>query len=319
MLRASTVEILLTRTDLEEILAGHAAGVAEVEKVQLLEGAALVRLKVTHDRLPMAVPVELKLAVRKVDAMQVELDVAWSNLPFLPGFLKELALQKAFEALPGDYRGGIFVVDLADVLEEVPVQFSLESVTITPEGIRAKVANVMAFPLQPGVLIEVEAAAGALVPVPSTTEAQLPEHQGYYVKLRERVNKFAAEKAPRWVKPLLPWVLAVPDFFVLMVRLARDERVPAVTKAMAVAVIAYIITPIDLIPDAIPILGEVDDVGVVLFALEQIARRVPVGVVQELWPGEGQVFDLVREGTQLFSKVLPARMVESIQKLISKG
>lgn len=317
MLRASGVEILLTRDDLEEALKGHATGQTEVEGILLLDGAVVVRLKVTADKLPVAVPVELRLSVRGFHGMAVELDVAWSNLPLLPGFLKELALQKAFEALPGEYRDGVFFIDLAEVLEEVPVQFTLAGAAVTPAGIRVRLTDLMAFPVQPGALVLVEP-AGALVPVPSTEEARLPEHQGYYQKLRERVRTFTAQKAPKWMKPLLPWVMAVPDFFVLMVRLARDERVPAAAKVLTGVVIAYFIMPIDLIPDPIPLVGEVDDVAVAIFALEQITKRVPPAVVQELWPGEGQVLDLVRAGKELFSQALPTRMLDAIRKVLSR-
>jgi hypothetical protein len=46
---------------------------------------------------------------------------------------------------------------------------------------------------------------------------------------------------------------------------------------------------------------------------------VPAGLVQELWPGEGQVADLVREGTRLFSRALPDKMLTSIQKLLNRS
>jgi len=316
LLRASGVEILLSHDDVEETLRGHSAGRAEVEAVELLHGAVGLRLKVTPgERLPVAVPVELRLSVRGMQGMSVELDVAWSNMPLVPGFLKELALQKAFEALPGEYRDGVFFVDMAEVLQDVPVQFELSGVTVTPAGIRVSLRNVMAFPLQPAGMI-IDVGETALVPVPSTEEAKLPEHQGYYQKLRERVRQWAAQKAPRWMQPLVPWILVGPDLFVLLVRLARDERVPAAVKVMTGAVIAYFIMPVDLIPDIIPLVGEVDDVAVAIFALEQISRRVPAALIQELWPGEGKVVDLVRAGTALFSRALPSRMLESIRRMV---
>jgi uncharacterized membrane protein YkvA (DUF1232 family) len=316
LLRASGVAVLLTREDLEETLRGHAAGRAELESIELQEGAVLLRLNVAAGGLRMVVPVELRMSVRSFQAMEVELDVAWSNMPLVPGFLKELALQKAFEALPGEYRDGTFCIDLADVMQDVPLQFEVAAIAVSPASIRVDLRNVMAFPVQPaGMLIEPE---GALVPVPSTEEARIPEHQGYYQKLRERVRSFTEQKAPRWAQPLVPWVLAVPDFFVLMVRLARDERVPTGLKVVVGAVIAYFIMPVDLIPDPLPIVGEIDDVAVALFALEQISKKVPMNVAQELWPGEGKLSDIVEAGTDLFRRALPSRMLTSIQKVLNR-
>lgn len=316
MLRASAVEIHLSPQNLLHALAGAATGRAEVAGLSLEDGAIAARLKVSGDRLPMAVTVELRLTVRRVSGTEVEAGVAIANMPLVPGFIKEMALARAFEALPGTYQNGVLLVDVTEALDHLPVSFQIETVEIKPEGVRVVLRDVAAYPVDPGVLAESEPTA--LVPVPSTEEARLPEHQGYYQELRQKMTSFAAENAPKWVQPLLPWVLAIPDFFVLAVRLTKDERVPAMAKVIAGVVTAYFITPIDLIPDVFPLMGQVDDVAVALFALEQIGQRVPAELIQEHWPGEGKVLDLVREGTQLFSKALPGKMLTTIRRLISR-
>jgi uncharacterized membrane protein YkvA (DUF1232 family) len=308
------VEILFTADDLLAALQEFSAGKVENLQILLEAGAVLVRMKVT-DKLPVAVPVELRFAVRRAEQTLVEAGVTWSNMPLLPGFLKELALAKAFEALPGEYKDGIFTMDVADLLEETPVGFRIGGVHVDPGGLRVALLDVNIFPVEPFALVEV---LPALVPAPSRGAADLPEHQDYYQKLRERVARFAAAKAPRWAQPLVPWVLAVPDFFVLMVRLARDPRVPPIAKVIAGVAVAYIIAPVDLIPDVIPLIGEADDVAVALFAVEQIATRVPAHVVQENWPGQGQVLDLVKEGTNLFTQAMPAKMLVAIRRLLSR-
>ena len=317
MLRASGVEIRLTAEDLAAAVAGRATGPVEVIGVELAEGSLALKLKASVEKLPLAVPVELKFTVAKIAGSAVELGVTWSNMGLVPSFVKEAVLAKAFEALPGEYKNGLLVVDVAEVTDSVPVQFDIAGIKLAPDAVRVSLRNVMVFPLEPAALV-MEPVEGALVPVPSQTEHDLPDHQDYYKKLRSRVRQFASEKAPRWVQPLLPWVLAVPDFFVLMVRLARDPRVPAMVKVVVGGVIAYFISPVDLIPDVIPVVGEVDDVAVALFALEQMTTRIDPALIQELWPGEGQVLELVAEGVQLFRRVLPGKMVDSIRKLISR-
>lgn len=319
MLRASAVEIHLTAADLEAAVAGHATGRVEITGLELGKGWLAVKVRVAAEKLPVAVPVELRFGVRHVEGTRVELGVTWSNMGLVPAFVKEAALQKAFEALPGEYRDGLFVVDVAEVLDNVPVQFQIAGVSIGTDGVRVALRDVMAFPLERVALaVEPVPVESALVPVPSQTEHDLPEHQDYYHKLRAKVKQVVTDKAPRWAQPLVPWVLAVPDFFVLMVRLAKDQRVPAMVKVVVGVVIAYFVSPVDLIPDPIPLVGEVDDMAVALFALEQIATRIDPAVIQDLWPGEGQVLDLVKEGTQLFGRVLPGKMIDSIRRLISR-
>jgi len=67
-------------------------------------------------------------------------------------------------------------------------------------------------------------------------------------------------------------------------RLARDPRVPRPAKWLLAAAVAYILSPIDLVPDFIPVLGHADDV-LVAGALCWLALRIiPAGVVTELRP-----------------------------------
>src|SRR6266550_8506646 len=76
----------------------------------------------------------------------------------------------------------------------------------------------------------------------------------------------------------------VPDCVVLFTRLLRDERLPRRQKLLVAALIHYLASPIDLIPDFIPIAGQLDDAVLVALVLRRIVRRNP-GLVHELWPG----------------------------------
>ncbi len=59
----------------------------------------------------------------------------------------------------------------------------------------------------------------------------------------------------------------------LVYRLLREPRVPALTKALPVLALLYLVSPVDLVPDLIPVLGQLDDLTVLL-TLTQIFRRV---------------------------------------------
>ena len=62
---------------------------------------------------------------------------------------------------------------------------------------------------------------------------------------------------------------------------ARDPRVPWYAKAFAIAVAAYALSPIDLIPDFIPVLGYVDDLLIVPLGILIAVRLVPAGLMTE--------------------------------------
>src|SRR5205807_8765446 len=74
-------------------------------------------------------------------------------------------------------------------------------------------------------------------------------------------------------------------------RLRRDPRVPPRAK-IAVAVAAlWVLSPIDLIPEFLPVIGPLDDVIVVALALRYAARSVPRAVLFEAWPAEPRLLE----------------------------
>jgi uncharacterized membrane protein YkvA (DUF1232 family) len=77
----------------------------------------------------------------------------------------------------------------------------------------------------------------------------------------------------------------VPDCVVLFGRLFRDPRVPRRSKVLLAALIPYLALPFDLIPDFIPVVGQLDDAILVAFVLRRVTRRTDPGLVRELWPG----------------------------------
>ena len=73
----------------------------------------------------------------------------------------------------------------------------------------------------------------------------------------------------------------LPQFVRLYWRLFRDRRVSPLAKALLVASLAYVVWPLDIIPDFLPVIGEVDDVGIVLSGLWLFIRLCPPEVVLE--------------------------------------
>ena len=70
-----------------------------------------------------------------------------------------------------------------------------------------------------------------------------------------------------------------------MKRLLRDPRVPRRAKVALWLLVPYLASPIDLIPDFIPVLGQLDDAVLVAAALAYVVRVAGRDVVKEMWPG----------------------------------
>ena len=77
----------------------------------------------------------------------------------------------------------------------------------------------------------------------------------------------------------------VPHCAILFKRLIGDGRVSRPRKLMLVAVGAYLAFPFDLIPDFIPVLGQLDDALVVALALRGLVRGAGPEILAEHWPG----------------------------------
>jgi uncharacterized membrane protein YkvA (DUF1232 family) len=77
----------------------------------------------------------------------------------------------------------------------------------------------------------------------------------------------------------------VPDCVVLFRRLLGDERVPRSRKLLMAALIGYLSMPIDLVPDFIPVAGQLDDAIIVALVLRTILRSGGRELLVEHWPG----------------------------------
>lgn len=86
---------------------------------------------------------------------------------------------------------------------------------------------------------------------------------------------------PRNVGEAVDTVRKLPTYARLVWGLARDPRVPTQQKLVLGAVAAYLAFPIDIIPDFIPVLGELDDIAVLILGLDWFIKNAPPAVVEE--------------------------------------
>lgn len=73
----------------------------------------------------------------------------------------------------------------------------------------------------------------------------------------------------------------LPSFLKLFFRLVKDSRISPAAKLLLVGIVAYLILPTDLMPDFLPIMGQLDDLAVILGGLKLFLRLCPADVVQQ--------------------------------------
>ena len=96
-----------------------------------------------------------------------------------------------------------------------------------------------------------------------------------------------AERPRRGAKrTVMDTIRQLPSYVRLLFGLLSDRRVSTLDKALVAAAVAYILTPVDFIPDFIPFLGEVDDVFLLVTALQRLIMNAGRPVVMQYWVGD---------------------------------
>ncbi len=83
----------------------------------------------------------------------------------------------------------------------------------------------------------------------------------------------------------------IPDCVTAVRRLRNDPRVPRRAKVALLIAAVWVASPIDLIPEFLPVIGPLDDIVVVALALRYAARKVPRDVLLAAWPGETRLIE----------------------------
>jgi uncharacterized membrane protein YkvA (DUF1232 family) len=92
-------------------------------------------------------------------------------------------------------------------------------------------------------------------------------------------------------RTVLASIRQLPAYLKLLGKLLFDGRVSKLDKGLVLAAIAYIVSPLDFIPDFIPFLGEIDDLFVLLIALQRLIGNAGRRVLLDHWTGDARELD----------------------------
>ena len=100
----------------------------------------------------------------------------------------------------------------------------------------------------------------------------------------------------------------VPEMGRLLARLAADPVLPRGAKIALVAAALYLLSPIDLIPDAIPFVGYLDDLLIAAVVLDGVLNYVDRRVVLRYWPGTPESLEKTARIARVLSAWVPRRL-----------
>ncbi|MEM7314536.1 MAG: YkvA family protein [Planctomycetota bacterium] len=128
-------------------------------------------------------------------------------------------------------------------------------------------------------------------------EKALDFYQKLRVKIRKQLdNRGESGKGPDYDR-LVETLAILPDMFHLAVKCIFDKTIPIENKGALVLAVGYVVSPIDLVPDFIPIAGWLDDLIVLTMGLNKFLELDKSSVrtaVEKHWAGEGDVLESIK-------------------------
>jgi uncharacterized membrane protein YkvA (DUF1232 family) len=277
----------------------------------LLEGNFKKRIKIEFE-----VKVELiECAQNKINFRVVEAKIL--NLGVFRIF-RSFAL-KQFSKLFKQY--GVYsqkdrvIVEVNTVLKDVPfVDFNIDEIFMKRSELWVEASDVNI------------SIAGNLIKQVKVGEAnEEDEEERAALEITEKIEdsyskgrKIIEDKLPEFTEKYKEYIFILPDVISLIYRLLKDRRVPIKTKLIMSAAIGYVAMPTNIIPNKIPFIGAIDEIGVILFALDKVLKDVPLSIIVENWEGRNDLLIVLQKGVEYLMDFTKARNVEKLCAVIEE-
>ena len=144
------------------------------------------------------------------------------------------------------------------------------------------------------------------------------DHQlDFYQQMRDSIREWLKGKGVDY--KFADFLLAAPDLFHLLCKLAIDKDVPVNEKAKLAAAIVYFISPIDLLPEAIsgPI-GYIDDVAMAAYVLNRLVNKMDPEIIKRHWAGDADILELIQQILEFADEMIGSGLWAKIRKGVDR-
>ena len=138
----------------------------------------------------------------------------------------------------------------------------------------------------------------------------------FYQQMRESIRTWLNEKGAGF--KFAEYLLAAPDLFHLLCRLAIDKDVPSNEKIKLIGAVVYFVTPFDFLPEAVggPA-GYMDDIVVAAVILNSLLNKVDAEIVKRHWAGDKDVLPLIQEILKVANELVGSGLLKRIKDSFS--
>jgi uncharacterized membrane protein YkvA (DUF1232 family) len=106
----------------------------------------------------------------------------------------------------------------------------------------------------------------------------------------------------------------MPHYLRLILRLLGDSRVSGTDKVVLASAFAYVLAPLDLIPDVIPVVGRLDDVFFLALAIDRLVDRAGDELIREHWDGSDAALEALCSSVEDLARLLPSPVQRRLRR-----
>lgn len=259
----------------------------------------------------------LTIRLKKVSLMKIGIMKAFRKIGL------KLAL-KGFKDRGINLESDKITINISKILEDVKiVDFNLNNAIIEEGFLKVDVRDIDLLigdmiNKKPSVVVEEKVELDEDVLTEEEKEdyilnLEVNKIEDMYTHSREKV----VEKIPEKVKDYSDIIMFLPDIIALITRLFKDKRVPTKTKAILAISLGYTVIPVDILPDKIPILGKIDDITIILFALTRMINDIPIEIILENWQGSREVVVVLTTAVEYLANFTGAKNLNKMYEIIN--
>lgn len=320
-MKISNIKISITEKDLYSIVVDVLRDYVPVEGLKIDKILVDKNINVVGSyKHKVSIPFSVDISINKVVNNKLYLSIDKINVKSLKIFkgIVNVALKVISSKVVNfgiEFTDDMIIVDLYKLCKVIPmVDFKLEDLSIIPYGLEAEVSNFN-FKNQNDKSNDKNEEKKEEVPISSveSNKKNLDNHKEYTYR---RFRKEFKERFSAKYEKMYPYVVMIPDIIALFMRLYKDKRVAKEVKFNISIALGYLLFPLDILPDTLPIIGKIDDLAVTFFILQKVLYDIPEEIILDNWEGQSNIIEVSREAMTLLNDKFGAKEIRKMVDVV---
>lgn len=320
-MKISNIKISITEKDLYSIVVDVLRDYVPVEGLKIDKILVDKNINVVGSyKHKVSIPFSVDISINKVENNKLYLSIDKINVKSLKIFkgIVNVALKVISSKVANfgiEFTDDMIIIDLYKLCKVIPmVDFKLEDLSIIPYGLEAEVSNFN-FKNENDKSNDKNEEKKEEVPISSveSNKKNLDNHKEYTYR---RFRKEFKERFSAKYEKMYPYVVMIPDIIALFMRLYKDKRVAKEVKFNISIALGYLLFPLDILPDTLPIIGKIDDLAVTFFILQKVLCDIPEEIILDNWEGQSNIIEVSREAMTLLNDKFGAKEIRKMVDVV---